>query len=83
LFLIGIGINATIIYSLETKTFDLLYLGVCLIIFGIFFLWKEVIQGIKPLKTTIQNTIDVCPFCGAVNYKNAIFCEKCKRQINK
>jgi hypothetical protein len=84
IFFLGLGIYALSIEVSLGHLYSprLLVAGGGSVFLGLIFLWQAV-QWIRPLKVTPRNTFDVCPFCGAIVEKSAVFCAKCGRQLNE
>jgi len=81
IFFVGLGAYA-IILSLGLKDSSrLLVAGLGCIFLGLILFFKETLQWIKPIKKPHNNTLAVCPFCGAPIEKETTFCDKCKRQL--
>lgn len=81
IFFVGLGAYA-IIVSLELKESSrLLVAGLGCIFLGLIMFFKETLRWIKPIKKAQNNTLAVCPFCGAPVEKETTFCDKCTRQL--
>jgi len=82
LFFLVIGVYMIVSSIGQENSSRLFYGGAGCTGAGLLIMWREVIRWVRPVKTTFQNTVEVCPFCGALTGKDATFCEKCKRQLS-
>lgn len=81
IFFVGLGAYAIIVSMGLKDSSRLLVAGLGCIFLGLILFFKETLQWIKPIKKAQNNTLAVCPFCGALIKKETTFCDKCKRQL--